>query len=301
MQTSYGVRIVAEKLFWSLEDVWYCISEYHLQKKGEPMSYLRCCPVAARQVRQVVIECDSLTTWIAADGSSRQYDMGRDTELAQAFWNTFQKCFPLANRVVLNRSYCQTYPLLPEAPELKRVCDGVLALKSTCPPNIRSSLYLAYLHGRYVRGLALVALHENGTSAAIEQSTAQHVKLPPVTRPFGAFRNHQDFRQLVDIQMMSTRPRSRLPTHPGDVVPPASKASLQEHADKFNRLENEIRASFRLDHKAAWGEPGSEERRRFTAAYLAQLVEDPLFQHEDDPIQSSEWTKFKEIMDEDCI
>lgn len=76
-----------------------------------------------------------------------------------------------------------------------------------------------------------------------------------------------------------------------NTVPAEVEAPLLEIENEHNRQTLE-RYSEWIEFRKQWGEPGTDKRRAFDEAFLAQLEHDPLYQHHVSARESQTWNTF---------
>ena len=82
--------------------------------------------------------------------------------------------------------------------------------------------------------------------------------------------------------------------HLYNTIPAEVEAPLLEIENEYKRqiLDND---SEWVEFRKQWGEPGTDKRRAFEEAFLAQLEHDPLYQHHGPARECWTWSTFKEM------
>jgi hypothetical protein len=272
MQTCSTLRETAKPLFWN-NTVWFTESSSRRNA---------ICPVVASQVRQLIIE-----------------DLPPAPTTVKQCWDSLQAAFPNLRAVCLLK-------FIPDQPESRGRPDlpkafTALEFLTAYPQGIDMYCKLEYetdvmLEPR-MWGYKYQKLSPDGSWEIVRLKKGIHwVHIPPPAAPLGDFERFQRDAGIQQIEKIAEQTRSRI-RRIGEIHGDNSGTRRVIGVDRRRHTIARKRRRQLWDQIAEkWGEKGSDKRRRYEAAFLKQLEQDP-FSKEGDIRESWLWKDLQREMD----
>jgi hypothetical protein len=336
MQTSSAIRAEAKKLFWSSPDAWYYVDGNWVLGGAFPglthiaMEFLA-------YVEQIQVDGDLMRTikewWKAGMDKERFHDESGFIEgQIFYFWQTLQRLFPRATRVVISESHPQV-SIAPLPPGLKRVVQ-------MCPPGITASASFVRHSKDHDRKVERSLWQRTGEDASAFEEwketaplwTRESILIPPKqfggpvgeyagsSYKFTRFCQQNDAARLLRIESIDRHCFSRWNGPFGCLKQGCglefrklgdwSLHALQTLHDKdvshpdealrvlFEQKKERLEYLFQDIREAwdrmyeAWGEEGSQKQQSAEQAFLYQLDNDALYAQGRPARESDTWHGF---------